>query len=163
MEGQADEALTLLPTDGDLNDAGYRELVGMRGMTQLLRDEPSAATEHLRIRLRPNLVDHRQGQSPVEVLTATGPDGIEPNKLVILVLLAEAERAKTERRRALEARARGTSTLDATALAAVRDAARAKPGAVTRGDGGWHQGGPRDGAAASTAEGNDDGSSEAAE
>ena len=91
MDGRADEALTVLPTDGDLNDAGYRELVGMRGFTQLLRDEPSAATEHLRIRLRPNLVDHRQGQSPVELLTATGPDGIEPNKLVILVLLAEAE------------------------------------------------------------------------
>jgi ATP/maltotriose-dependent transcriptional regulator MalT len=91
MEGQADEALTLLPTDGDLNDAGYRELVGMRGMTQLLRDEPTLAAEHLRVRLRPNLVDHRHGQSPVELLTATGPDGIEPNKLVILVLLAEAE------------------------------------------------------------------------
>ncbi len=47
MEGQADEALTLLPTDGDPNDAGYRELVGMRGMTQLLRDEPTLAAEHL--------------------------------------------------------------------------------------------------------------------
>ncbi len=91
MEGQADEALTLLPTDGDPNDAGYRELVGMRGMTQLLRDEPTLAAEHLRVRLRPNLVDHRHGESPVELLTATGPDGIEPNKLVILVLLAEAE------------------------------------------------------------------------
>ena len=91
MEGQADEALTLLPVDGDLNDAGYRELVGMRGMTQLLRDEPTTAAEHLRVRLRPNLVDHRHGESPVELLTATGPDGIEPNKLVILVLLAEAE------------------------------------------------------------------------
>ena len=84
MEGRADEALTLLPTDGDLNDAGYRELVGMRGMTQLLRDEPTTAAEHLRVRLRPNLVDHRHGESPVELLTATGPDGIEPNKLVIL-------------------------------------------------------------------------------
>ena len=91
MEGRADEALTLLPTDGDLNDAGYRELVGMRGMTQLLRDEPTSAAEHLRVRLRPNLVDHRHGESPVELLTATGPDGIEPNKLVILVFLAEAE------------------------------------------------------------------------
>ena len=91
MDGSADEALTLLPTDGDLNDAGYRELVGMRGFTQLLRDEPSAAAEHLRVRLRPNLVDHRHGESPVELLTATGPDGIEPNKLVILVLLAETE------------------------------------------------------------------------
>ncbi|HEY5786852.1 MAG TPA: AAA family ATPase [Microlunatus sp.] len=91
MEGRADEALTLLPIDGDLNDAGYRELVGMRGMTQLLRDEPASAAEHLRIRLRPNLVDHRHGESPVELLTATGPDGIEPNKLVILVFLAEAE------------------------------------------------------------------------
>ncbi len=91
MDGCADEALTLLPSDGDLNDAGYRELVGMRGFTQLLRDEPAAATEHLRIRLRPNLVDHRLGESPVELLTATGPDGIEPNKLVIMVLLAEAE------------------------------------------------------------------------
>ncbi|HEY5980450.1 MAG TPA: AAA family ATPase [Microlunatus sp.] len=91
MDGCADEALTLLPVDGDLNDAGYRELVGMRGFTQLLRDEPTAATEHLRVRLRPNLVDHRHGQSPIELLTATGPDGIEPNKLVILVLLAEAE------------------------------------------------------------------------
>ena len=91
MEGQADEALTLLPTDGDPNDAGYRELVGMRGMTQLLRDEPTLAAEHLRVRLRPNLIDHRHGESPVELLTATGPDGIEPNKLVILVLLAEAE------------------------------------------------------------------------
>ena len=91
MEGRADEALTLLPTDGDLNDAGYRELVGMRGMTQLFRDEPTSAAEHLRVRLRPNLVDHRHGESPVELLTATGPDGIEPNKLVILVFLAEAE------------------------------------------------------------------------
>ena len=91
MEGRADEALTLLPIDGDLNDAGYRELVGMRGMTQLFRDEPTSATEHLRIRLRPNLVDHRHGESSVELLTAAGPDGIEPNKLVILVLLAEAE------------------------------------------------------------------------
>jgi DNA-binding CsgD family transcriptional regulator/predicted negative regulator of RcsB-dependent stress response len=91
MDGCADEALTLLPSDGDLNDAGYRELVGMRGFTQLLRDEPAAATEHLRIRLRPNLADHRLGESPVELLTATGPDGLEPNKLVILVLLAEAE------------------------------------------------------------------------
>ena len=91
MDGRADEALTLLPTDGDLNDAGYRELVGMRGFTQVLRDEPTAAAEHLRVRLQPNLVDHGHGESPVELLTATGPDGIEPNKLVILILLAETE------------------------------------------------------------------------
>jgi len=78
------------------------------------------------------------------------------------VLLAEAERAKMERQRALEARARSGSTLDAAQLEAIRDAARARPGAVTPGDGGWHQGGPRDAAAASTAEG-DEGTGEAAE
>ena len=79
------------------------------------------------------------------------------------VLIAEAQRAKAERTRALEARARGTSTLDAACVQAVRQAARAEPGAVTRGAGGWHQGGPRDGAAASQAEGDRDGSSAAAE
>ena len=91
LEGRTDEAMALLPTEGDLNDAGYRELVGMRGLGQLVSDDPTSAAANLRIRLRPNLVDHRRGQSPIELLTATGPDGIEPNKLVILLLLADAE------------------------------------------------------------------------
>jgi uncharacterized protein (UPF0276 family) len=77
------------------------------------------------------------------------------------VLLAEVERAKTERQRALEARERGVSTLDAAKLEAVRAAARPKAGAATQGDCGWHQGGPRDGAGASAADADD--SSEAAE
>jgi hypothetical protein len=91
LEGHPERALTWLPTEGDLNDAGYRELVGMRGIVQLMTDDTAGAAANLRIRLRPNLVDHTRGQSPIELLTATGADGIEPNKMVILLFLAEAE------------------------------------------------------------------------
>ena len=91
LEVNPERALTLLPTEGDLNDAGYRELVGMRGIVQLMTDDAAGAAANLRIRLRPNLVDHTRGQSPIELLTATGADGIEPNKMVILLFLAEAE------------------------------------------------------------------------
>jgi uncharacterized protein (UPF0276 family) len=65
------------------------------------------------------------------------------------VLLAEAERAKAERRRALTARAAGISTLDAETLLAVRDAARAPLGRTTAENHGTRQGGPRESAAAS--------------
>jgi ATP/maltotriose-dependent transcriptional regulator MalT len=91
LDGEVPAALELLPTDGDLDDAGYRELVGMRGLLQVLSDDPVAAAANLRIRLRPNLADHHRGQSPIELLTATGPDGIEPNKMVVLLFLADAE------------------------------------------------------------------------
>jgi len=67
------------------------------------------------------------------------------------VLLAEAERARTERERALAARARGASTLDAGTRTAVREAARAKPGASAADHRGWTQGGPRESAAADPA------------
>jgi uncharacterized protein len=60
------------------------------------------------------------------------------------VLLAEAERARSERGRALEARARGTSTLDSARLEAVREAARARPTSKASGGHAWQQGGPRD-------------------
>ena len=90
-EQRLDEAMALLPTDGDLADPGYRELVGMRGILQLLNDDLSSAVVNFRIRLRPNRDDHHRGQSAIELLTATGPDGIEPNKLIILAFLAEAE------------------------------------------------------------------------
>jgi uncharacterized protein len=59
------------------------------------------------------------------------------------VLLAEAERARTERERALAARAVGVSTLDAATLAALREAARARPAALGQ-PGAWKQGGPRE-------------------
>ncbi len=91
LEGRGAEALNLLPTSGDLNDPGYRELVGMRGILQHLGGDPQAAATNLRIRLRPNLDDHTRGRSPIERLTATGPDGIEPNKMIILAFLAQAE------------------------------------------------------------------------
>lgn len=91
LEGRAAEALELLPTDGDLDDAGYRELVGMRGILEMLCDDPATAAGRLRIRLRPNLSDHKQAQTPFERLTATGPDGIEPNKMMVLLFLADAE------------------------------------------------------------------------
>ncbi len=91
LEGQVEETFALLPTTGDLDDAGYRELVGMRGLAQVLTDAPTAAAANLRVRLRPNLDDHGRGQSPIELLTATGPDGIEPNKMIILLFLAEVE------------------------------------------------------------------------
>jgi uncharacterized protein len=62
------------------------------------------------------------------------------------VLLGEAERARTERERALGARAAGQSSVDAKALERVRDAARARPGAASDGPHGWVQGGPREAA-----------------
>ena len=64
------------------------------------------------------------------------------------VLLAEAERARTERERALAARAAGVSTLDPTALTALREAARPRADAAESCDHGWKQGGPRESAAA---------------
>jgi uncharacterized protein len=62
------------------------------------------------------------------------------------VLLAEAERARGERDRALEARRRGSSTLDLATREAVREAARARPRAADAGHRGWTQGGPRESA-----------------
>lgn len=62
------------------------------------------------------------------------------------VLLAEAERARTERDRALAARAVGQSSVDAATLERIRDAARARPGALVEGPHGWVQGGPREAA-----------------
>jgi uncharacterized protein (UPF0276 family) len=62
------------------------------------------------------------------------------------VLLAEAERARIERDRALAARAAGESSLDAKTLDRIRDAARARPGAGEEGPHGWVQGGPREAA-----------------
>jgi uncharacterized protein (UPF0276 family) len=59
------------------------------------------------------------------------------------VLFAEAERARSERERALAARRNGTSTLDAATRQAVREAAKARPDAVS-GRHGWTQGGPRE-------------------
>jgi len=65
------------------------------------------------------------------------------------VLLAEAERARAERERALTARAAGISSLDAETRATVRAAARAEPrGAAAKGHG-TRQGGPRESAGAS--------------
>jgi uncharacterized protein len=66
-------------------------------------------------------------------------------------LLGEAERARAERDRALEARQRGSSTLDAARLEAVREAARARPASAPSEGHGWKQGGPREGAGAETA------------
>jgi len=62
------------------------------------------------------------------------------------VLLAEAERARSERERALAARADGQSSVDARALERVREAARAKVGAPSDAPHGWVQGGPREAA-----------------
>ncbi len=64
------------------------------------------------------------------------------------VLLAEVERARSERDRALDARRRGGSTLDAAVRAAVRAAARANPGANAVERRGFPQGGPRESAGA---------------
>ena len=61
------------------------------------------------------------------------------------VLLAEGERAKNERERALAARAAGTSTLDAAALDELRTAATPRADAVPATHG-WKQGGPRESA-----------------
>jgi hypothetical protein len=66
-------------------------------------------------------------------------------------LLGEAERARAERDRALEARRNGSSTLDAARLAAVREAARARPANTPSEGHGWKQGGPREGGGAETA------------
>jgi len=64
------------------------------------------------------------------------------------VLLAEADRAKAEREHALAARSAGISTLDASALARLREAARARPNPAESGEEhGWKQGGPRESAA----------------
>jgi len=68
------------------------------------------------------------------------------------VLLAEAEHAKRERERALEARRTGTTTLDAACLERVRAAARARPVALASEGHGWQQGGPRESAGGETAE-----------
>ncbi|HEV8547902.1 MAG TPA: DUF692 domain-containing protein [Polyangiaceae bacterium] len=66
------------------------------------------------------------------------------------VLLAEADRAKAERQRALEARRAGTSTLDAATLERVRVAARAPEKTEARDGHGWNQGGPRESAGAAS-------------
>lgn len=63
------------------------------------------------------------------------------------VLLGEAERARSERERALAARAAGSSTMDAAARSALRDAARPATVAAETRDHGWKQGGPRENAA----------------
>jgi uncharacterized protein (UPF0276 family) len=60
------------------------------------------------------------------------------------VLLAEATRARSERERAIAARGAGISTLDAAALAALRDAAQPRAEAVSHGEYAWKQGGPRE-------------------
>ena len=62
------------------------------------------------------------------------------------VLLAEAEKARTERNLALAARALGRTTLDDGALARVRAAATAPnlPRSPESSDHGWQQGGPRE-------------------
>jgi uncharacterized protein (UPF0276 family) len=62
------------------------------------------------------------------------------------VLLAEAERARSERERALAARAAGQSSVDAPAVERIREAARAKPGTTHDAPHGWVQGGPREAA-----------------
>ena len=62
------------------------------------------------------------------------------------VVLAEAERAKLERERALAARVLGTSTLDDARLHAIRDAARADPSRGRSDGNGSKQGGPRESA-----------------
>jgi uncharacterized protein (UPF0276 family) len=64
------------------------------------------------------------------------------------VVLAEAERAKVERERALAARAAGISSLDEARLKAVREAARARPSPTTNGARSTRQGGPRESAGA---------------
>jgi uncharacterized protein (UPF0276 family) len=66
------------------------------------------------------------------------------------VLLAEAERARSERERALSARSAGRAALDQAELANVRRAAVAQKEPV-RANHGWKQGGPREGAGTETA------------
>jgi hypothetical protein len=89
LEGRSDEAFALLPSDGDVSDAGCRELVGMRGILQYMAGDLTGAAENLRIRLRPNRMDHTRGTARIELLAATRPDGIEPNKMIILAVLAK--------------------------------------------------------------------------
>jgi uncharacterized protein (UPF0276 family) len=67
------------------------------------------------------------------------------------VLLAEGERARSERDRALAARNAGTSTLDEAARDAVRHAAVARGENSSAGHA-WRQGGPRESAARTAAE-----------
>lgn len=62
------------------------------------------------------------------------------------VLLAEAERARSERDTALSARARGESSVDARTLERVREAARARSAAAVDAPHAWVQGGPREAA-----------------
>jgi uncharacterized protein (UPF0276 family) len=62
------------------------------------------------------------------------------------VLLAEAERARTERELSLRARAAGQSSVDAAAIERIRDAARAKPQESSDIPRAWVQGGPREAA-----------------
>jgi DNA-binding CsgD family transcriptional regulator len=83
--------LATLPAHGDNDDPGHRELLGVRGILHLWTDDLSTAVENLRVRLRPSVLRGSCTPTPVEVLTASGPDGIEPNKLIILGFLAEAE------------------------------------------------------------------------
>ena len=63
------------------------------------------------------------------------------------VLLAEADKARSERERALAARIEGTTTLDDATLQRIRTAATApdtREQAPDGGDHGWRQGGPRE-------------------
>ena len=62
------------------------------------------------------------------------------------VLLAEAERARSERERALTARRTQESTLTDQTLAAIRKAAKAPPTPAAQPPRGWAQGGPRESA-----------------
>ncbi len=62
------------------------------------------------------------------------------------VLLAEAERARNERDRALAARAQGRSSVDEATVARIREAARARKASTTEGANAWVQGGPREAA-----------------
>lgn len=60
------------------------------------------------------------------------------------VVLAEAERARLERLRALFARSAGETSLSEAALARVRTAARAPAATPVLESAGWHQGGPKE-------------------
>lgn len=60
------------------------------------------------------------------------------------VVLAEAERARSERGRALAARARNESSVPEATLARIRTAATAPPATTVLESAGWHQGGPKE-------------------
>src|SRR5688572_13256280 len=62
------------------------------------------------------------------------------------ILLAEAERARSERDRALAARAEGNSSVDPATIVRIREAARARKTPSTEATHAWLQGGPREAA-----------------